>query len=263
MPETNLSELLRSFDHLIRRQSRCVGRTVEQLDWITRVTGPTSASIDNMIIWSDLQPDTVDRVIDEQIDYFTDLGHGFQWFAYGHDQPDDLIDRLHHKGFVAESEDEVVIASAEKIAKINACPEGIEIRRITDSAGIADVVKVGDEVWGKSNHDFVTRWLTDQITLHPDNSVILAAYDGSKPVAGAWATAWGDQPFASLFGGSVLPDWRKRGIYHALIAERARQIAERGIQWCLVDAGPESRPILKTLGFQSLTQRFCMRREPA
>ena len=58
-----------------------------------------------------------------------------------------------------------------------------------------------------------------------------------------------EAPFASLYGGATLPEWRSRGIYRALVAARARLAAARGVRYLLVDASDDSRPILERLGF--------------
>jgi len=59
--------------------------------------------------------------------------------------------------------------------------------------------------------------------------------------------------FASLWGGSTLPSWRRRGIYRALVAARARLAVASGYRYLQVDASDNSRPILERLGFVGLT----------
>jgi GNAT superfamily N-acetyltransferase len=58
--------------------------------------------------------------------------------------------------------------------------------------------------------------------------------------------------FAGLWGGGTEPEWRGRGVYRALVAERARLAAERGFRFLQVDATADSRPILERLGFRML-----------
>ena len=59
--------------------------------------------------------------------------------------------------------------------------------------------------------------------------------------------------FGTLWGGATLPEWRGRGIYRALVAERARLAAERGRHYLETDASDDSRPILERLGFVPVT----------
>ena len=51
-----------------------------------------------------------------------------------------------------------------------------------------------------------------------------------------------------LWGGSTLPEWRRRGFYRALVSHRARLAIERGYPYARVDTSPDSRPILTALG---------------
>ena len=58
-----------------------------------------------------------------------------------------------------------------------------------------------------------------------------------------------DTDGATLAGASVLPRFRHRGIYRALVAERTRLAAELGAPLVIIHARPTSRPILQWLGF--------------
>jgi GNAT superfamily N-acetyltransferase len=54
----------------------------------------------------------------------------------------------------------------------------------------------------------------------------------------------------NLFGGSVLPAARGRGVYRALLAARWDYAVERGTPALTVQAGRQSRPICERLGFR-------------
>jgi ribosomal protein S18 acetylase RimI-like enzyme len=54
---------------------------------------------------------------------------------------------------------------------------------------------------------------------------------------------------AQLSGASVLPRYRHRAIYRALVAERLRLAAENGAPLVIIHARQTSRPILEWLGF--------------
>jgi GNAT superfamily N-acetyltransferase len=58
-----------------------------------------------------------------------------------------------------------------------------------------------------------------------------------------------DTDGATLGGASVLPRFRHRGIYRALVAERTRLAAEQGAPLVITHARPTSRAILQWLGF--------------
>ncbi len=56
-------------------------------------------------------------------------------------------------------------------------------------------------------------------------------------------------------GGSVRPKFRGLGVYRAMVAERMRMIREAGAAGAVVWGGEMSRPILETLGFQTVGWR--------
>ena len=61
-----------------------------------------------------------------------------------------------------------------------------------------------------------------------------------EPVAGT--------EFAGLWGGATLPAWRRRGIYRALTAARARSALSLGKTLLHSDSTEFSRPILERSG---------------
>jgi GNAT superfamily N-acetyltransferase len=249
--------LLKLFDQHVRRDCRCVGHQVEHLNRVTRVTGPSASPSENFIVWSDLDENSADREIEIHHAYFKKLGHSCEWYVYNHDQPKDLVDRLTNHGFVIDSEETLVICKSSEIKPVPS-PHNVLIRKLDHPRDIPDSLHVSDLVWGTQYHDFVTRWLTHLVKDHPEDSTVLVAYNHDQPVGTSWAIHWRGSPFASLFGGTVLPEWRGQGIYRAMVAERATAAAATGNDWCAVDAGSESFPILKRLGFQPLTKRTCL-----
>ncbi|MEQ9319515.1 MAG: hypothetical protein RIF41_10175 [Polyangiaceae bacterium] len=59
--------------------------------------------------------------------------------------------------------------------------------------------------------------------------------------------------FGAMFhSGCTLKEYRKRGVYSALVARRWRDAADRGTSHVVVRAGRMSRPILHKLGFTEL-----------
>jgi predicted GNAT family acetyltransferase len=55
--------------------------------------------------------------------------------------------------------------------------------------------------------------------------------------------------FAGIWGGATRPQWRGRGIYRALTAERARSALRMGKTYINSDSTEYSRPILERSGF--------------
>jgi GNAT superfamily N-acetyltransferase len=95
--------------------------------------------------------------------------------------------------------------------------------------------------------------LLAQLTGDEDNVVAVVALAGDVPVSAARMEMVPGTRFAGLWGGGTIDSWRRRGIYRALVAHRARVAAERGYRYVQVDATSQSRPVLARLGFEPLT----------
>jgi ribosomal protein S18 acetylase RimI-like enzyme len=76
----------------------------------------------------------------------------------------------------------------------------------------------------------------------------------AEVVSAAWVRFHPGSEFASLWGGSTLPQWRRRGIYRELVRRRALEAADRGFRYLQVDASDDSRPILERLGLVKITE---------
>ena len=80
------------------------------------------------------------------------------------------------------------------------------------------------------------------------------AYVDHAPAACAWVRFPQKSAFASLWGGTTVPQLRGRGLYTALLLARIHEAQLRHYRYLTVDAGPMSRPILEKHGFQLLTR---------
>lgn len=212
------------------------------------------------VIWSALDGSTADRVIAEQIEFFTGRGQNFEWKCFAHDRPADLAQRLLAHGLI-EDELETVLAldlaeshlwqaAQPPVAELQG--QGIEVRRLTDLADLHQVVEIEDAVWD-TPHDWILDELGRELMLPGEPlQMYLASVEG-LPAAAAWIRFHDDTEFASLFGGSTLPEHRGRGLYTALLAVRARAAHDRGYRFLTVDASEMSRPILEKHGFVPIT----------
>jgi ribosomal protein S18 acetylase RimI-like enzyme len=133
-------------------------------------------------------------------------------------------------------------------------PDGVVVRRAEGPDDYARIAAVHGEVWG-GDHGWLAVELAAEKAGGPDALEVLLAEtdDGAEVVCAAWVRFEQGTDFASLWGGSTLEGWRGRGIYRALVAQRAAMAAERGFRYLQVDASPDSRPILERLGLRLLT----------
>jgi GNAT superfamily N-acetyltransferase len=94
--------------------------------------------------------------------------------------------------------------------------------------------------------------LRQQLAEAPETLDMVIAVAGNEPVSAARTDFLPGTEFAGLWGGGTLPQWRRRGIYRALVRYRAELAAKRGCTYLTVDASDQSRPILERIGFECL-----------
>ncbi|MFE4815021.1 GNAT family N-acetyltransferase [Streptomyces sp. NPDC056704] len=244
--------VLALFDRDMREGARpdSPGARVERVDKVVRQVGTEHGW--NGVIWSDLDESTADAAIAEQMRYFGELGREFEWKLYGHDKPEGLGKRLRAAGFVAQPEETLMIAELGDLALDAQPPEGVRLLPVTDRAGVDLVADVHEQAFG-TDSTRMRHQLLAQLTGDEDNVVAVVALAGDVPVSAARMELVPGTRFAGLWGGGTIDSWRRRGIYRALVAHRARVAAERGYRYVQVDATSQSRPVLARLGFEPLT----------
>ncbi|MCX5095155.1 GNAT family N-acetyltransferase [Streptomyces sp. NBC_00365] len=244
--------VLALFDRDMREDARpdSPGARVERVGKVVRQVGTEHGW--NGVIWSDLDESAADAAIAEQMRYFGELGREFEWKLYGHDKPEGLGKRLRAAGFVAQPEETLMIAELGDLALDAQPPEGVRLLPVTDRAGVDLVADVHEQAFG-TDSTRMRHQLLAQLTGDEDNVVAVVALAGDVPVSAARMEMVPGTRFAGLWGGGTIDSWRRRGIYRALVAHRARVAAERGYRYVQVDATSQSRPVLARLGFEPLT----------
>lgn len=206
------------------------------------------------IIWSNLDSGSASAVIAEQIALFGRRGERFEWKLYDYDRPADLADRLTAAGFVAEESESFMVAEVgEVIEALGSAelPDGVTAVRVTDAAGVELMGQVQSLVFDGDKSELRESILA-QLADAPDMVGVVLAMAGDVPVCAARIEFLPGTEFAGLWGGGTLPQWRRRGIYRALVRYRAELAAARGYRYLTVDASEDSRPILERVGFTRL-----------
>lgn len=229
----------------------------EDLGHLVRHTA-TRPGLEGWVFFAELPAGREDAIIDEQIRHFEAAGQAFEWKVYDFDAPADLRARLEARGFVAGPVEAFLVHPVAPVADDDGLPAGVEIRRVTDAAGVDDLVAVQEQVWDEVPESFRGEMLL-QICAGSHDRAVFCAYIEGKPVASAWVIYPPGADFADLHGGAVLREHRGCGIYSALLNERLADAHERGCRFLAVDAAPMSRPILLRKGFQLVCETWPMR----
>ncbi|NUR52462.1 MAG: GNAT family N-acetyltransferase [Hamadaea sp.] len=196
-----------------------------------------------------LDGDELDELIERQVRAFTDRGEEVEWKLHGHDRPADLADRLVAHGFRPEVQETVVIGPAGPLAAapLREIP-GVRLREVTARADLDRIAGMEEEVWGDGSRDYLAEMLDKELTADPDGLLVVVAEADDRVVCAGWTRYVPGTEFATLWGGSTLPEYRGRGIYKAIVEHRARRAIERGYSLLQVDCSPDSRPILERVG---------------
>jgi GNAT superfamily N-acetyltransferase len=241
-------DLLALYDFDERFSATYVDTRREELPALVRHVDLRGAS--SIVLYSRLSSSTVDAAIREQVAYFSSLGHDLEWKAYAHDQPPDLVERLSGQGFFVD-EREAILALDLKTSP--APGTSSRVRRITRRDDLGEVATIRRRVDAARDVEDLVDRLWFEMERTPDGiSVYVADLDGN-PAACAWIRFPRASAFASLWGGSTVPELRNRGLYTDLLAARVEEARGRGFRYLTVDARSTSRPILEKRGFQVLT----------
>jgi len=208
----------------------------------------------SFIIYSDLTASNADRIIQEQIAWYENdvNGGGLEWKSFDHDAPADLKERLRAQGFEEDEVEALLVIDLQNCPEVYLQPVMADVRRITDGAQMAVVAAIQEAVYGQK-FDWLERQLRENIVAQPDFWGVYIAYVDGVAACAAWISYPPGSAFAGLWGGATLPEYRKMGLYTAVVATRAQEAIERGYRFLTVDAGDMSRPILEKRGFQLLT----------
>jgi GNAT superfamily N-acetyltransferase len=255
MPELDPVALLTAYDQQLRGHMpdpMPVGWRVERDGPVLRHFTQSGGFIDYRSV-ADLAPADLDALINRQREAFATRGEHVEWKWHSHDLPSDLPDRLQTAGFAPEEPETVVVGLVAPLTLHPlVLPEGVQLRQVIERddldriAAMKGVVRNEDRSW-------LSEGLAAEIAADPKSLTILVAEASGEVVSAGWVRYAKGTEFASLWGGSTLPSWRRRGIYRALVAARARLAVERGYRYLQVDASDNSRPILERLGFVPLT----------
>lgn len=245
-------EILVLYDQEQRIEVEYPGVRREVTDLVVRHIDVAGQPGKGFVVYSRLTAENADRAIDEQIAYFESIGQSFEWKLYDHDQPEDLRERLIARGFEIEEPEAIMALDLNEAPELLLQPVMADIRRVSDPAQIADVISVQKQVWNRDFANLRAR-LESELAEQPDYVSIYLAYVDAMPVCSAWINFHPNSQFASLWGGSTLPAYRRRGIYTAMVAVRTQEALRRGYRFLTIDASPMSRPIVARLGFRLLT----------
>ncbi|MFO7566003.1 MAG: GNAT family N-acetyltransferase [Enhygromyxa sp.] len=221
---------------------------IERAGWLQLVTPSFRLGGLNEVIYAQLDEQQADAVIEATIAEYRALGLRFRWTVTPACRPADLPQRLAARG-LERLELAGMVRDTEGLAEVDD-PE-IEVERV-DAASLAHCIAVLAAGWGvepASLEDYSRAQVADPERRY---ALFLARHRG-RPAAAAGCIALERSLF--LQGGVVLPEFRGRGLYRALVAARLRYAATRGLGLVTVHADcSTSAPLLEHFGFRRVVE---------
>ncbi|UFT98189.1 GNAT family N-acetyltransferase [Radiobacillus kanasensis] len=246
-------ELLQVYNNQIRKGTVPLGFKKEITPHTVRHVSTTGEK--GFISFSSLDEENANTVIEEEMSYFKRIRQAFEWKVYSYDQPLKLKEVLMSKGFKIDEKEALMVMDLDASHPFLKAPLQIEIKEITDMAGIDEIVQLENEIWNEPHEELGERLWRDKQS-NPDFLYLYGVYQDGRLVSGAWVYLEKDTSFASLWGGSTLSKYRGKGYYTALLVARAKKAYESGRPYLTVDASTMSRPILEKAGFQCLAYSY-------
>lgn len=248
-PDLSPSDILREVVETPRRAFAPIPdlRVVEREGWFQIITPWFRRGGFNEIAHAVLAEPDADAVIDRTIAEYRALGIAFRWTVGPGSAPADLGERLARRGLVRSHSRGM--ARSTRIE--HALPPGVTVEEIDTSRidTYTDVMAQG--------------WDTDPALLHAVHEAVLSvpaserrqrlflAYVDGVPAGTASYVAFPRSAY--LLGGVVLPAFRRRGAYRALVTARLADARQRGLVLATTRAREStSVPLLERLGFATV-----------
>ena len=188
-----------------------------------------------------------ESIVKEQLEYFNKRNLCFEWKTYSTDKPSNIGKVLLEHGFEKEDSESFMVLDLSK-ADVEYFDES-QITEVSDSKGIRDAVRVQEQVWG-ANFEWQYNYLMSLKEHFPYLVSIYVVYVNGQPVTSAWLTFNGSSPFAGIWGGSTIKEFRGNGYYSLLLNKRIAEAKSKGVKYLIIDASDMSKPIVSKRGFE-------------
>lgn len=175
-----------------------------------------------------------------------------EWKTRSHDRAPGLHDALMEHGFVPGEPESIMIGEARSLAVTVPLPEGVTLRRVSDTDDVRAMSAMQDHAFGDPVSDEMADALLRRLALD-DGMELWAAESNGEIVSAGRLEPVAHTEFAGIWGGATLQPWRGRGIYRALTAARAHSAIAQGKTLIHSDSTEYSRPILERAGLTKVS----------
>jgi GNAT superfamily N-acetyltransferase len=210
----------------------------------------------NAVLHSEVDGETADAVIAEEIEKHRALGLPLSWYVSPLTRPLEFSQRLLANGFIQA---EVMLGMSAPLDRLHApeVSDAITVEIVTPDT-LSELFTVHRIGWG-TPEDIVRARESDAREMIEAEQLIKSRFIArvaGKPVGISTLRFDGDT--AHFCGSVVLPEYRNRGVYSALFDARVRHGQDRAMSHATVHANPNtSAPICRKFGFEDVCEIEC------
>lgn len=170
------------------------------------------------------------------------------WRIFDHDKPKNLGIYLEREGFKIFDSVTLMVLQMQgyAIADIEE-----DIREIKDKNGLQDFLTVSKKSFGHASPQDIE---SHQKLIQYPNFKYYVAYSRNTPIAAARFEVPDNSQFGLLFGGCVIPEYREKGYYRALVNARLKAAKSLGLKYISTEARETSKAKLEHMGFTPLVK---------
>ncbi len=233
-------------------------RLIERPGWLQIVTPSFKQGGFNEVAFSALDASNADAIIDATIAEYRGLGIKFRWCVGPGSAPEDLAERLARRGLIASwtrgmarstAEVPPAGAPAAHVAEVDAGAPAAHVAEV-DAGALDAFTRLMAEGWGVDPGP-LARAHDAMFAQAGRRERLFVATLGGEPAAAASYVAFPRSAY--LLGAVVLPRFRRRGLYRALVEARLADARARGIALATSRAREEtSAPLLERMGFRTV-----------
>lgn len=242
--------LLRAYDEQLRTDAETRGAVSVEVRGPLRLA--TLAGGRGFVTYRDLggaDAAGIRRLVEATVAYFSGdpAIERVEWKTRGHDRAPGLHEALVAAGFVPQEPESIMVGEAAGLVQDVPLPDGVTLRRVTAEADVRAMCAMQDGAFGEPVSERMAEGVLRRLARDDGMELWVAEAGGAMVSAGRLEPVAGSD-FAGIWGGATLPEWRGRGIYRALTAERARSALAAGKTLIHSDSTGFSRPILERSG---------------
>jgi len=217
----------------------------ERPGWVQITTPSVRTGMLNEVLLAILQDAEADAVIDRTIARYRALGVSYKWCVGPDSRPTDLAERLERRGLERWM---CKVMTRETTPLEAAVPAGVTVEEV-DEASLPAYIQTLAAGWD-SPLDETERVQRHARTQRPRNLQFLARLDGVPAGAAGYVAHARSAYFVAAV---VLPAYRGRGVYRALLDARLRHARAAGLALATTQAREStSAPILERVGFETV-----------